>query len=109
MKQHITVEQLKELTEEQKQRLKDWWKPGAGDFYVVWDDHVALTTKESKEYINKENCTPLLSIGQMIELLHKKDAVNHHFIQAYHNMWRVNTHENIELCDALWEAVKALL
>jgi hypothetical protein len=27
MKQQITVEQLNELSEEQKERLREWWKP----------------------------------------------------------------------------------
>lgn len=27
MKQHITVEQLNELSPEAKERLREWWKP----------------------------------------------------------------------------------
>jgi hypothetical protein len=33
MKRRITPEQLAELTEEQKDRLREWWKPEVGDFY----------------------------------------------------------------------------
>ena len=34
MKQHITVEQLNELSEKGKKRLQKWWKPKNGDFVV---------------------------------------------------------------------------
>jgi spore germination protein GerM len=36
MKHRITPEQLNELSDEQKERLRVWWKPQQGDYaYVV--------------------------------------------------------------------------
>ncbi len=35
MKQRIAVEQLNELTDEQKKRLREWWKPEDGDWAAV--------------------------------------------------------------------------
>lgn len=35
MKQHIAPEQLNELTEEQKERLREWWEPKEGDCVYI--------------------------------------------------------------------------
>ena len=62
-------------------------------------------------------CLPLLSIGQMIEILHKngfsREGV---FISMYENESYLDRDgrgdgefSNQELCDALWEAVKRML
>ena len=98
MKQHITTDQLNELSQGQKDRLRKWWF-GANKVY----------TKNT-----------LLSIGQMIEYLNETKPDIH--IETYHDeMWGVSTcydidktepqwrfkkqYEN-ELCDALWKTVK---
>ena len=36
MRQHITPAQLQELSEEQKERLRSWWRPEKGDRYVTY-------------------------------------------------------------------------
>lgn len=35
MKQHITIEQLNELSSEGKNKLREWWKPQVGDFFMT--------------------------------------------------------------------------
>lgn len=35
MKQHITVEQLNELSNSGKKTLREWWKPKEGDWYFI--------------------------------------------------------------------------
>ena len=122
MKQHITVEQIQELTPEQQQKLMDWWKPDIGNyvFYQETDEYGEIFDREDcicnvwgwkniiylnhlidggyKEILT-EKATPLLDIGQMIELLGKEKSG-----RVIMREWQDN-----ELCDALWEAVKAVL
>jgi hypothetical protein len=75
MKQRITLEQLNELDEEQLTRLRDWWKPEEGDWYFhprFRDIYVlAINGFEGTEEL-KTTYSPLLSIGQYIELLEEK-------------------------------------
>ena len=104
MKRRITVEQLQELTEEQQQRLREWWKPTAWDVIVVYHGMGMKVTNVYNEMVStdKKVCMPLLSIGQMIEMLQlykDKDIFKYHDIDI--------TDEN--LCDALWSAVKQVL
>jgi hypothetical protein len=35
MKQHITIDQLNELSEKGKERLREWWKPEVGDWFIT--------------------------------------------------------------------------
>lgn len=35
MKTNITADQFNELTEEEKNKLQDWWKPEEGDWYYI--------------------------------------------------------------------------
>ena len=35
MKQFITIDQLNELSEKGKERLREWWKPKEGDWYFI--------------------------------------------------------------------------
>jgi len=85
MKQHITIEQLNELSDEQWVRLKKW---------------------------NKD--MSLLSIGQMIEFLDEEDDYFKTWYRQGKSKiskecrtfeWLYDT----ELCNALWEAVKEVL
>jgi hypothetical protein len=62
-------------------------------------------------YLSKESCLPLLSIGQMIEILEKhKSELNISFTPE-EALCYIDGREYVgdELCDALWEAVKDLL
>jgi len=85
--QRITVEQLQELTEEQRERLREWWKPEAGDTVkYIYDTDISIITSHVNDFnmvlikgnyrirTAKGDCTPLLSIGQLIQLLQDKVA-----------------------------------
>lgn len=137
MKQRITVEQLQELTDEQKERLREWWKPVAGDYFATpiatgsrkVIAHIAVAANGELRYFdnngrawNKIEMLPLLAIGQMIELL--LDAGKLETASLIINTSKNDTgvfdgwrdHEDgicisrsSELCDALFAAVKAVL
>lgn len=123
MKQRITIEQLNELTEEQKVNLREWWKPQSGDVlnsikcgevvFVYADGQDRLNfDSDGYEWDIKKNCLPLISAGQMIELLddifQKDKSIEHDKMQININktiLWIGNS----QLCDALWLAVKEVL
>jgi len=88
MKRRITPEQLQELTDEQKVKLKEWWKPEKFDIYFNINSHCSRivlystigphglpvifhegNTVMSGQFDYTKLCLPLLDIGQMIELL----------------------------------------
>jgi len=87
MKQHITAEQLNELSEKEKEILIKWSAERNYGSYVEIDDW---------DY-------GLLSIGQMIEFL-DDDYIN--VLYEYDNG---NPAYAESVCDALWEAVKKIL
>jgi hypothetical protein len=106
MKQRISAEQLKELTPEKQEKLREWWEPKDGDWYYDCDlecDHVVFSC-ESDHYHSQypdNDCLPLLSIGQCIELLKGKTpkiGIN----------W-VDVSYDFELIDTLWQYIKEVL
>ncbi len=135
MKQNITPEQLQELNEEQKDRLQNWWEPMRGDMVSRHVDHNQLCLGEDDGWLffecerlrHRSEYLPLLSIGQMIELLNQKRPVDINFLPN-EKIWTVmlmtdyspkgeeGTYwgdgpdwESEELADALWGAVKEIL
>lgn len=121
MKQHITIEQLDELTKSAKNKLRKWWKPTEGDWLreKYWEEAKIIglgcwspececltmygPTNRKNEYL------PLLSISQLIEFL---DEI------APDKIIEVIDNETLGLsygfpvddfCDDLWEAVKEVL
>jgi hypothetical protein len=101
MKRRIDVSQLNELTDEQRQKLREWWKPELNDFctcnkygegiivesfepmemtmgeigmliYLVNGTIDGRDMKGLKHFTQHGSCLPLLSISQMIELLQEK-------------------------------------
>lgn len=98
MKQHITIEQLNELSDKAKEKLREWWEP---EEYPFYDDE--------REMQDLYEMFPLMSIGQMIEFL------DYHNRQPQLNFALVDTLHTGKLfppdfmCDALWEAVKLVL
>ncbi len=106
MKQHITVKQLKELSDFGKGKLRKWWGKGKQKKNAYW-------------WTDKLNL-PLLSIGQMIEFLDEQSgedissyserAGNVHTVgKPWHHWFTIHwDKEYDELCDALWEAVKEI-
>jgi hypothetical protein len=133
MKRRITEEQLMELTDEQKQRLREWWKIGKGDifhsthFSGLYDYHIAIDVYNytildwiTGVELDKDTCLPLLDIGQMIDLLTQREGFPNLYISNYPGVktWELTyicnpnieaEIETTELCDALWESVKQVL
>jgi hypothetical protein len=121
--QRITIEQLNELSDDQKKRLRGWWEPEQYD--VVRDlNHNATFDVYYKDgnlsdsYIDydKNDCLPLMNIGQCIKLLKDygwdleiKDArigIGFRVANDTRNGMGITRDE---LIDALWEAVKKVL
>jgi hypothetical protein len=142
VKQRITIDDLNQLTKEQREKLRKWWKPRVGDWAAVCGNKygvlVALVQKftvskraglllrQSKDVIldvmgykyDKKDCLPLLSIGQMIEILDSyyqnkgfNFEIGYTIVNKRWGIWNdcILEHEQTELCDALWEAVKSIL
>jgi hypothetical protein len=173
MKLHITPEQLLELTESQKQNLRDMWMPEVntlamaricmdvindeydnivfviGDIlvhenrgnlilrrYRLLDDSFFEENKslfddegdfefeysEPEQFFNKEDCLPLLSIGELIKLLNRvrygqdgykifippvRRAVGDADFSVINSIEL--EYQDEELCDALWNALKDCL
>ena len=53
MKQHIAIEQLNELSDGGKEKLRDWWNPSVGDFLISKASGTYLTYGEERDF--KEN------------------------------------------------------
>lgn len=129
MKQHITIEQLNELTDKGRERLREWWKPKTlGELfydpehgYVAWNPSTPM-----KMRIAEVEPLPILSIGQMIEFLESqlefgriieltRDVNNPAWFVEICELDGADRFEGgvifhePELCDTLWEAVKEVL
>ena len=95
MKQHITPEQLNELSKEEKKKLRKW----------LMDKQIMI--------VQPHYLIPL-SIGQMIEFLDENGfEITRHKTESADHVWSVTRGDSNflfkELCDALWEAVKEIL
>lgn len=126
MKQHVTVEQVNQLSEKGKNSLREWWKPIEGDFFMrinPVDASIQVETTYSSwndryEDNNPDNLSfPLLSIGQMIEFL-DHHAVKNWQIALHKPLYDINYPDSKvspdfedfdNLCDALWDVVKEIL
>lgn len=126
MKQNITIEQLNELTDKGKERLRKWWRPEEGDLYInenstppynekiqvcaEWDGDDCYHELFPK---NKENTFPLLSIGQLIEFLEEFRSKGYYFEIINKDIWEISlnnkTYVSSELVDALWQSVREIL
>ena len=104
MKRRIDITQLQELTDEQKQKLREWWKPQEGDFYYCIKNNHTYLQMMDLECLGldiKNKYLPILDISQMIELLLEKN------IPTAFEPGDLKQQEVI--VDALWEAVKTIL
>lgn len=91
MKQHITIEQLNELSDKEIRKL--------ADYYELEEDITSI------EYLRKsqgkyDTTHLLLNIGQMIEFLDE----NYDWSVSLESMFAEHV-----FCDALWSAVKEVL
>lgn len=114
MKQRITIEQLNELTEPQKQRLQDRWKIDQeyGLLELIVNNNQIVIPDEYDEdkgifnyaawEAHKSECLPLLSVGQMFEILADiKEAEYLNEIDVAIEMWTPD-----DTCDELWKLMK---
>lgn len=119
MKQHISTDQLQQLTPLQQDKLREWWEPRRFDIFtkngsefsfMASDGHNALWEGGSR-IGTKDECLPLLSIGQCIELLREKDidALAHEFWQQAYGIEGNDFDVVDELLDRLWESIKSIL
>lgn len=111
MKQHITVDQLNELSDKGKENLLTYCKD-KGYIRESYDD----LGEWGK--VNVKYSITLLSIGQMIEFLDdNKVDISYHlgylFVDLDYDYDGAETYDkrydNDELADALWEVVKEVL
>jgi hypothetical protein len=76
MKQRISVDQLHQLTKDQRDKLKSWWMPKFSDLFV-FEEYCDVNLFDAEDEINikffnakiKPRGLPLLSIGQCMSLL----------------------------------------
>jgi len=125
MKLRIDTAQLNELSDAQKQRLRELWEPKDYDVilyktphehdggvtsikisYGFLDSEIIDMDSDVDGYYNINDCLPLLSIGQMIEILQKNNISNN--LLSYCNAYIMRI-ECEDICDALWQAVKEIL
>ncbi len=104
MKQRITYEQLNELSQPQRQKLRkyllgDWSEP----MKVAHTGEMVTAQIPTEDY--------LLSIGQMIEFLssYQTIIISCDDRTGFPHTWLACGYDRPELCDALWEAVKEVL
>lgn len=122
MKLHISVDDLNELTEEQKEKLRGMWN--YEKYQQVYDEmYEKIITIRDKNYYDlyKHRLLPLLNIGQMIEILHISYKGRYLLYDIFKGLVGIDGRafkevgkggeweEGIELCDALWQAVKNIL
>ena len=114
MKQRITSEQVSELTEKQKKKLRERWKPETYDIVIDDNNNDYVIEVDKKGRIGfvmdnegiippqkKIDFLPLLSVGQMIELLDEE--------QNFYKLTDIIRLGPYSLCDNLWQEVKAVL
>lgn len=123
MRQHISVEQLNELSDKGKEKLREWYKKYK---------HEIIPGSSTTDIGQGTYFDPLLSIGQMIEFLEDQQLTVEN-MEQYKNIywtvylsnkyaddsvtWKNEKGEEVftkiftsaELVDALWEAVKQVL
>jgi hypothetical protein len=104
MKQHITEDQLNELSDEGKIKLNEWYNKKPHEYLIVGICADGTTNKTYQQ-------PPLLTIGQMIEFL---DGNFINFWRGKRDDWLIIIDDDKhivkkELVDALWDAVKEVL
>ena len=120
MKQHITENQLNELSEKGKKRLRKWWKPAFAD-WCSDGLYRGIVDRAGYRFVGKIPPAmnyqfmplPLLSIGQMIELLdeHNRGSESANILPTTNDINKdyIDVKPVDEWCDAFWEAVKVVL
>lgn len=119
MKQHIEIEQLKELSKEQIKVLTNFMQDNPRLIRIAYPKYFQIAESDYIEAVH------LINIGKMIEVLNKYipktssiedsldiecDRVTEAYLVEYRKSnFEFAEFEDKELCDALWKAVKSLL
>ncbi|MHB8122605.1 MAG: hypothetical protein ACYDG4_10670 [Desulfuromonadaceae bacterium] len=109
MKQHISIDQLQELTQEQREALRELWRPELGDVFIIPENGEEIHAVDRSWLLiirNDPRFLPLLSVGQCIELLAEKDLLQ---LQSIFTRICIGILPADELINVLWQAVKAVL
>ena len=122
MKQRMKVQDIRQLIKDQQNKLRDLWLPRIGNSVnYIYDEGVMFINVYAGDYnivlirgserirVAKNDCLPLLSIGQMIEILDmcKVNWENELFCDDCDEVtYKIY---NGELADALWDIVKKIL
>jgi len=128
LKQRISVEDVRQLTPEQQEKLREWWnEPKIGDTFVINRDSEIRSVDSTWRLIMISNTPlperfcPMLSIGQCIDLLEKSGRFKGlhksgtdgeykvYLIPGNNNGWGEYIKSDKELIVALFEAVKEIL
>jgi hypothetical protein len=115
VKQNISIENINKLTDKQKEKMRELWEPKYGDIITSTISNFVMTLKNSITF-DKSYYLPLLSIGQMIEILEKHNilfSITNMCINPFYGkrgyavtLTNKKKHYNSEeLCDALWNAI----
>ena len=121
MKQHISKEDLLQLSPDQQEKPRKWWNPQEGnlfldEFYTEKLYCEACMLEYRGKMLNMNGCLPLLSIGQCIELL---ESYTPKIEKGRHWMMEIITgklpnydfpkYQRKQLIDCLFEALKEVL
>ena len=120
MKQRISPEQLQELTEEQAQKLRDWWKPERADVFFTEGrrftvfsstedmliNYGKMSEKSKKIKKQKAKSLPLLTLGQLQQFIYETEGWPRLRAELNHI---ITQHGPESLVDELWRVVKDLL
>jgi hypothetical protein len=125
MKQRISVEDLKQLTPSQQEKLREWWGEHRqkGDVFICLGNDFLSGKEFAWDGHNKpfNMSIPLVSIGQCIELLESEDCYfvteNEKGKNKYHVIKysaREGRHDGVvvdgeTIISTLFEAVKSIL
>lgn len=118
LEQRISIQQASELIDEQKENLRKLWYPHK--YEVAWNQFDEYEMVVKFDYLNRKlidmetsmcemgeqsydlgEFVPLLSIGQMLEILSKTDR------DAMLSI--IVNNDFSDYCDELWKAVKKIL
>lgn len=131
MRDRITVEEAKELTDPRARErlLNHWEQPAVNDPFVVigqdeilyysgdcddYQDGYRISYGDGKESAFHDDCVPLLSVAQMIDIV---SFEQHLQIQSYGTGWIIIADnlqlqvevETRDLCGMLWKMMKTYL
>lgn len=112
MKQHITVEQLNELSDKLQKKLRVWFTDNYSDKDIPSSECIDTSGEHRSDWPSscKYGYEPLLSIGQLIEFLDEHNEYEHWWEEILYPEGKdIFLKYEGELCDALWEAVKKIL